>query len=180
MPTNSNRQMEYDGKSGAVECLDIFDERGNVAGGYVEGTGMHIDWQDGPAGPERRFTGSTVDDALLGVKHRIESYQMTKYAHPANAAALHHVTEAIYALNGREKERQDAGVIGTEELDPPRSQPAAPALGGGEFAADINRARAKEYRRQAQYLRDEANRLDPPEPEDEDVDAVVDRRGVIG
>lgn len=178
MPTNANRQMEYDGKSGVVECLDIFDERGNVAGGYVEGTGMHIDWQDGPAGPERRFTGSTVDDALLGVKHRIESYQMTKYAHPANAAALHHVTEAIYALNGREKERQDAGVIGTEELDPPRSQPAAPAFGSSP--ADINRARAKEYRRQAQYLRDKADRLDPPAPEDEDVDAVVDRRGVIG
>ena len=178
MPINENRKMEYHGKSGVVECLDVFDARGNVAGGYVEGVGMHIDWQDGPAGPERRFTGSTVDDALLGVKHRIESYQLTKYAHEANALALHHIGEAMAALNGREKERQDAGVIGTEELDPPRAGEAAPAF--GVSLAELNRARAQEYRRQAEYFLAEANRLDPPAPGDEDGDAVVDRLGVIG
>ena len=112
-----SRQGAFTSKTGQVQCEDYFDSAGNVAGGYVQGVGMEIRWQDGPSGADRRYTGSVVEDPLRGVRFRLMSYQQTKYACDANAEAIRHIDQALAALAGRDVDREARGVMGTLDLD---------------------------------------------------------------
>ena len=111
------RHGAFTSKTGQVKCKDYFDANGNAAGGYVRGVGLEIQWQDGPSGPERRYTGSVVEDPLKGVRFRLTTYQLTKYACPANERAIYHIDLALAALAGRDIDREARGVMGTADLD---------------------------------------------------------------
>ena len=110
------RYGKFISKTGPVKCEDFFDADGNVVGGYVQGVGLAIQWQDGPSGPERRYTGSVVEDPLRGARFRLTSYQSTAYACDANAVAIHHIDLALAALAGRDVDREARGVMGTADL----------------------------------------------------------------
>ncbi len=97
------------------------DRHGNPTGGYVVGTGIRIDWQDGPLGRgEDRVepNGAFVEDVIASALQRIEFYQEAKggkFACPENANAILDLHHALSSLDGRTKRREAAGTEGTHK-----------------------------------------------------------------
>lgn len=99
------------------------DDEGRPAGGYVEGTGIHIQWQNGPLGapddPERKEpNGAFVEDVIAAAKQRIEHYQTAadgRFACRENALAITKLQEALHWLNHRTRDRVARNVEGTHE-----------------------------------------------------------------
>lgn len=92
------------------------DENGNPTGGSVKGTGLAIQWQDGPLGrgddrkePNGAFVETVIDAAL----QRIEFYQASKFKCRENALAITKLEEALHWLNARTNRRERSGTEGT-------------------------------------------------------------------
>lgn len=95
------------------------DENGNPTGGWVRGTGIDIQWQDGPLGrgAERKEpNGAFVEDVLVGCKTRIEFYQLSRFACETNARAIRAIEEALAALDERTQDREARQVEGVHEV----------------------------------------------------------------
>ena len=127
--------MSYylEGVAGAVSGHDDTDEAGNPTGGYSEGTGYEIKWQDGPVDRDagERPTGAFIEDVVLSCIARLRFYQGEKYdpkneymvlqsdgrfACEENKKALHYLTVAHEWLMDRRKDRADRGVLGKHEV----------------------------------------------------------------
>lgn len=94
------------------------DENDNPAGGWTEGRGFSIDWQNGPLsvdGVRREPTGAFVEDVIQAAIGRIEYYQGSKFHSLANAVALGHLYAAREALRERTRDRESRGVEGTHQ-----------------------------------------------------------------
>ena len=95
------------------------DENGNPAGGYAHGTGMKIEWQNGPLGRDENRkspNGAFVETVLGAVKQRIEFYQLAsnkKFSCRENAIAITKIEEAMLWLDSRTKAREARKVEGT-------------------------------------------------------------------
>lgn len=95
------------------------DEKGNPAGGYARGTGMEIEWQNGPLGrgdDRKAANGAFVETVLSVVLQRIEFYQTAaekKFACRENAIAITKIQEAMMWLDSRTKARESRQVEGT-------------------------------------------------------------------
>jgi hypothetical protein len=92
------------------------DEQGNPAGGYVDGVGLHIEWQNGPLGRgEERIepNGAFVEDVIGAALQRIQHYQDSKFVCEENARAIVHLEQALTHLNLRTANREERGVEGT-------------------------------------------------------------------
>ena len=95
------------------------DENNNPAGGYVIGTGLKIEWQNGPIGrgAERiEPNGAFVETVIAAVVQRIEFYQTAsnkKFACRENAIAITKLEEALLWLNKRTVDREKRQVEGT-------------------------------------------------------------------
>lgn len=93
------------------------------AGGFVEATGLRIDWQDGPLGRGENRTepnGAFVETVIAAAIQRIEHYQAAcgkKFACRENALAITKLEEALHWLNARTARREKAGVEGTHSPD---------------------------------------------------------------
>lgn len=92
------------------------------AGGAVEGTGLSIQWQNGPLGVEgvdrQEPNGAFVETVIAAALQRIEWYQEVnegKFACNENAHAIDHLNGALYILNERTKDRVVRGVEGTHQ-----------------------------------------------------------------
>lgn len=99
---------------------NYLDENGNPAGGYVEGVGLQIEWQNGPLGapddPERQDpNGAFVETVIAAAKQRIEFYNEGKFRCRENSLAITKLEEALHWLNARTNRRVAAGVEGTHE-----------------------------------------------------------------
>jgi hypothetical protein len=95
------------------------DDNGKPAGGYVEGTGLAIEWQNGPLGRVGSLdriepNGAFVETVLEAVQQRIEYYQ-TRFPCRENALAVTKIEEALHWLNARTNRRTSQGVEGTHE-----------------------------------------------------------------
>jgi hypothetical protein len=114
------RQTHQHGQSNPVTARNYTEENGDPAGGYAHGVGMSIAWQDGPRGKVGGelgpATGAFVEDALVAAKQRLQFFQGSKYAHPANAAAIVLIDQAIGALHERAMERASRGVLGANAV----------------------------------------------------------------
>lgn len=100
-----------------AENLD--DEQGRPAGGYVDGVGLRIDWQDGPLGKVGSIdrlepNGAFVETVLEATLQRIQYYQ-TRFPCRENALAITKIEEALHWLNHRTARRTQEGVEGTHE-----------------------------------------------------------------
>lgn len=98
------------------EAENFNDENGNPAGGYVEATGLRIDWQDGPLGRgEDRIepNGSFVETVIAAAKQRIEYYNETQFRCRENSLAITKLDEALHWLEHRTKAREEREVEGT-------------------------------------------------------------------
>lgn len=92
------------------------DAIGNPAGGCTSGTGFTISWQNGPLGrgnDRKAPNGAFVEDVIAAAADRIGEYQKGKFNCPENAAALHHLEQALEALDSRTKSREVRQVEGT-------------------------------------------------------------------
>lgn len=92
------------------------DEQNNPAGGTCTGTGISIQWQDGPLGrfPNKREpNGAFVEGVIRAALERIEFYQQSKFKCRENALAITKLEEALHWLNHRTAEREFRQVEGT-------------------------------------------------------------------
>ena len=89
------------------------------AGGYVEGVGLRIDWQDGPLGrgAERgEPNGAFVETVIAAALQRIEYYNSTQFRCRENSLAITKLEEALHWLNARTRDREARDVEGTHAL----------------------------------------------------------------
>ena len=102
------------------------DENGNPAGGYTEGVGIKIEWQNGPLGrgAERREpSGAFVEGVLNAALGRLEFYQQSRFRCRENAIAITKIEEALHWLESRTHRREVAGIEGTH-VEPVKVPPA--------------------------------------------------------
>ncbi|KKN72974.1 hypothetical protein LCGC14_0405280 [marine sediment metagenome] len=95
------------------------DEDGNPTGGFVDGMGIYIRWQDGPLnrGKDRlEPNGALVEDVIKAAKFRIEHYNESKFKGRENSMAITKLDEALLWLDKRMKDRERRGVAGTHEV----------------------------------------------------------------
>ena len=98
-----------------VEAENTLDTNGNPTGGWVRGTGIDINWQDGPLGRgENRMppNGAFVEGVLNAAIQRLEFFQASKFKCRENALAITKLEEAKHWLDHRTKMREAQGVEG--------------------------------------------------------------------
>ena len=97
------------------------DPNGNPHGGTVRGTGLKIDWQQGPLGRDNdriEPNGAFVETVIASIVQRIEYYQTAsnkKFACRENAIAIIKLEEALLWLNKRTQDREKRKVEGTHQ-----------------------------------------------------------------
>ena len=92
------------------------DEQGLPAGGQTTGTGIRIDWQNGPLGrgaDRKQPNGAFVEGVIAAAIDRIEWYQASKFKCRENALALTKLQEALHWLDWRTRRRESQGIEGT-------------------------------------------------------------------
>ena len=98
---------------------NYLDDKGNPAGGIVDGTGLGILWQNGPLGRDgdrQEPNGAFVEMVIAAAKQRIEFYQNGKFACRENAIAITKLDEALMWLNKRTADRESRKVEGTHTI----------------------------------------------------------------
>ncbi len=100
---------------------NFVDSNGNPAGGYVDGTGLSIQWQDGPLGrgADRQLpNGAFVETVIAAALQRIQFYQTAsngKFVCEENQDAIEYLKEGLQRLNDRTRSREQRQVEGTHE-----------------------------------------------------------------
>jgi hypothetical protein len=74
---------------------------------------INLSFQDGPI-PEQGTNGTTNEEVIQLLMERLDSLNRVM-ASPYNEQALHHLGQALEALNARTHERVVRGVEGTNE-----------------------------------------------------------------
>ena len=90
------------------------------AGGFVTGTGIQIDWQDGPLGrgkDRQEPNGAFVETVIDAARQRLVFYQDSKFSCPENESAIIHLERALRVLDIRTKRREESGIEGTHKED---------------------------------------------------------------
>jgi hypothetical protein len=126
-----------------IHSEHLTDENGNPAGGYFAVANVtpegyldlgseftkisilaHIAWQDGPIlrvkGTIPRSNGLFVETLIDACIDRLGFYQTAadgKFACEENARAIHHLREALEALDARTAKRVALGIEGTHEVE---------------------------------------------------------------
>jgi len=102
------------------DAENFTDDDGNPAGGYVEGIGLDIVWQNGPlgrVGTDERIepNGAFVETVIAAAKQRIEFYNETQFRCRENSLAITKLEEALHWLNARTQRRVQEQTEGTHE-----------------------------------------------------------------
>lgn len=96
----------------------VNDADGKPAGGQTTGTGIQIDWQNGPLavdGVRLEPTGAFVEGVIEAAIDRVEYYQRGEFACRENALVLTKLEEALHWCNHRTADRDQRGVEGTHQ-----------------------------------------------------------------
>ena len=95
------------------------DQDGNPTGGQTRGTGINIQWQDGPLGRgwcRRDPNGAFVEGVIAAALGRLEYYQESKFRCRENSLAITKLQEALHWLQHRTADREFRAVEGTHEV----------------------------------------------------------------
>lgn len=104
---------------GEIYAHNELDGNGNPTGGYANGIGLSIQWQNGPLGrgqDRKEANGAFVETVIAAAKQRLEFYQTAsggKFACDENLIAIQELDEALEALASRTKAREEREVEGT-------------------------------------------------------------------
>jgi len=101
-----------------LTCENNNNADGNPAGGSVSGTGISIEWQNGPLGRDAERiepNGAFVEGVIAAAIQRIAYYQASKFSCRENAIALTHLETALLWLNKRTAGREARAVEGTHQ-----------------------------------------------------------------
>lgn len=96
----------------------VSDENGRPAGGVTTGTGLHIEWQNGPLavnGTRLEPNGAFVEGVIKAALGRLEFYQQSEFKCRENALAITKLEEALHWCQHRTANRVARGVEGTHE-----------------------------------------------------------------
>lgn len=99
-----------------IEIINSLDGDLRPAGGHVGGTGLWIEWQNGPlniSGVRQEPNGAFVEDVIDACKKRLEFYQSTQFNCEENQFAIDHLQQALDSLDRRTSRRIAAGTEGT-------------------------------------------------------------------
>lgn len=99
-----------------IDVINILDADSNPTGGSAIGTGIAIEWQNGPLGrgSERKEpTGAFVEGVIMAAIKRLEFFQESKFKCRENAIALTKLEEALQWLNWRTQRREFENTEGT-------------------------------------------------------------------
>lgn len=89
---------------------------GKPTGGSVHGTGLIIEWQDGPLGrgKDRLLpNGAFVETVISACIQRLEYYQQSEFRCNENQFAIFNLEEALRHLEERTADRESRQVEGT-------------------------------------------------------------------
>lgn len=95
------------------------DENGCPAGGTTTGTGIQIEWQNGPLGrgeDRKPPNGAFVEGVIAAAIDRIEFYQRSRFKCRENALAITKLQEALHWCQHRTMDREVRDVEGTHAL----------------------------------------------------------------
>lgn len=95
------------------------DENGKPAGGSTTGTGIQIDWQNGPLGrgsDRIEPNGAFVEGVIQAAIGRLEHYNSTEFRCRENSLAVTKLEEALHWLEHRTAAREERQVEGTHEV----------------------------------------------------------------
>jgi hypothetical protein len=102
-----------------IEIINSLDGDLNPAGGEVNGTGLWIQWQNGPlqheGGGGKEPNGAFVEDVLEACLKRLEFYESSKFSCFENREAIIYIKLALEQLDNRTSRRVAAGVEGTHK-----------------------------------------------------------------
>lgn len=123
------RAAQIPGPGGAFHDYTIEAKQADGTPGRVLQT---IHFQEGPI-LEAGVNGIMMEDLLAININRLEGFQSGPYACPANQDALEHCRQALAALKGRTKAREEQGIegtskVGTESVGPNKEMTAEEAL----------------------------------------------------
>ena len=99
--------------------VENFSEDGKPAGGYVEGIGLRIEWQNGPLGrgeDRKEPNGTFVETVVAAAIQRIQYYNDGPFRCRENSLAITHLEEALHWLHHRTAEREAREVEGTHSV----------------------------------------------------------------
>lgn len=97
----------------------LMDDDGNPTGGYTQGKGITIDWQNGPLavdGVRKEPNGAFVEGVIQAALDRLQFYQSSKFKCRENALAITKLEEALYWCQHRTRDREARGVEGTHKV----------------------------------------------------------------
>ena len=109
-------EFAFEGVAGKVQGVNSYDDDGNPAGGYVTGTGLTINWQDGPLGKgedREEANGAFVEDVIQGCIERMKFYQDSRFSCLENQVTLDYLEKALNWQKKRTRDREKRGVEGT-------------------------------------------------------------------
>ena len=95
------------------------DENDNPTGGFVDGVGLDIRWQNGPLGrgeDRQEPNGAFVETVLDACRQRIDYYQKSKFNCRENDIAITKIEEALMWLNKRTQDREKREVEGEHKV----------------------------------------------------------------
>jgi len=95
------------------------DDQGRPAGGSVRGTGIAIDWQNGPLGrgaDRKEPNGAFVETVISVARERLEFYQSSPFNCSENQRAIEFLSQALEVLEQRTASREARDVEGTHTV----------------------------------------------------------------
>ena len=98
------------------KAKNLNDEQGRPTGGSAEGTGIKIEWQNGPLGrgaDRKEPNGAFVETVIAIAKQRLEYYEESEFNCLENAMAILKLEEALMWLHKRTRDREERQVEGT-------------------------------------------------------------------
>lgn len=104
-----------------IDGKHTLDAAGNPAGGCTIGTGIVIDWQNGPLGAvgstdRKEPNGAFVEGVIAAAIDRLEFYQSGKFKCRENALAITKLEEALHWCDHRTSGRVERKVEGTHAV----------------------------------------------------------------
>ena len=105
---------------GSVRYRNSIDAEGRPTGGYANGLGMGIRWQNGPLAENRRgkkiANGAILEDVIEVCIRRLQFFQdETEFYCDENDAAIASLIDANCYLRKRRENRRERGVEGKYE-----------------------------------------------------------------